>query len=170
MHQHKVKLILSFFLLLSISKMGICFPQDKQAHVLFYADSADINQLTHHGLYIGHVQLDQGSTHIRAAEVITDGDKTNQITQAILKGSQSEQAHYWTLTSQDKPELHALADIIYYYPLRHVVKLVGHARVTQGDHSIAAAHIMYNTETQHVLSKGNAQSRTSIIILPEKHA
>lgn len=147
---------------------AFALPTDKEQQLFFRADSVDINQATHHGLYIGQVELDQGSTHIRAHMVITDGDKDHQITKATLKGNTGAQAHYWVLTTQDKPPLHAFADVIYYFPERHMVELVGHAKVEQGDNLISGAYICYNTQTQHVVSNSGNHMRTTIVLHPEK--
>jgi len=147
----------------------LAMPLDKEELLLFHAQSADINQQTHHGLYVGDVQLDQGTTHLRAAEATTQGNATNQITKAIIKGNLDTQAHYWTLTAIDKPPLHAYADTICYYPVRHFIELIGHARVEQGDNSFAADKISYDTLSQHVVSKSDGKALTTIIIHPEKH-
>lgn len=170
MYQRMGKWLFSITCLLGIIQVSYALPTDKDAQIFFRAESADINQQTHHGLYMGHVEVDQGSTHIRAAIVVTDGDKEHQITKATLKGDTTDKAHYWTLSSTDKPPLHAFADTIIYYPIRHLVELIGHAVVTQGENKMAADTIIYNTENQHVLSKGSAENRTTIIIYPEKKA
>lgn len=64
--------------------------------------------------------------------------------------------------------MHAYADTIRYYPLRHLIELIGNARVEQGKNSFSAAKISYDTEKQHVLSQGNGNKRIIIIYHPEK--
>ena len=117
-----------------------CFalPEDKQQVMQLRADSADLNHQTHRGLYSGDVQLDQGSTHIRAAEAITEGNLKNQLIKAIIRGNKEAQAHYWTLTSKDKPAIHAYADTIFYYPQKHVIELIGNAILFLGKYVIAS--------------------------------
>ena len=147
-----------------------CFalPDDREKKLQLSADHADLNQQTRHGEFIGNVQLDQGSTHLRAAKAVTEGDEQNRLSLAIAKGQGKDQAHYWTLTALSKPPLHAYADTIRYYPSRHLIELIGNARVSQGDNSFTAPQIRYDTVKQHVLSEGKGESRTTIIIHPGK--
>lgn len=159
-----------FILFLLLTGNNLCFalPDDREKTLELSADSADLNQQTHRGEFIGHVKLDQGSSHLRAAKAITEGDQLNKLTLAIANGDEKDQAHYWTLTAPDKPPLHAYADMIRYYPSRHLIELVGNARVLQGDNSFAAPKISYDTLKQHVLSQSDGKARTTIIIHPGK--
>lgn len=150
-----------------------CFAlqEDRTQIMQLSANAADLNQQTHQGVYSGAVQLDQGTTHVRCAEAITEGNEKNQLVKAIIKGDQNAQAHYWTDTALNKPPLHAYADIIYYYPERHLIELVGHATIEQGTDSFSAPKISYDTLHQHVLSETDkTKARTTIIFRPEKKA
>lgn len=138
--------------------------KEKVMHVL--ADSADLNQKQHKGIYIGNVELIQGSTNLLAAKAVTQGDDKNQIVVAIANGDKTKQAHYWTITDIKKPPFHAYADIIRYYPQRHFIELIGHARVEQGRDSFTAAKISYDTLEQHVLSEGDGDKKITIIYHP----
>ncbi|ADG24164.1 putative protein conserved in bacteria [Legionella pneumophila 2300/99 Alcoy] len=153
-------------MLCSIS--GNALPFDKEKMVQVVSDSADLNQKNHQGVYIGNVEFVQGSTNLRAEKAITQGDAKNQLTLAIAKGSKGKQAHYWTTTAPDKPPFHAYADTIKYYPLKHLIELIGNARIEQGPNSLSAAKISYDTQEQHVLSHSDEKTRTTIIIYPEK--
>ncbi len=155
-------------MLLLITSVCFALPQDREQVMKLRADSADLNQETHRGLYVGDVQLDQGSTHVEAAEAVTEGDANNKLIRAIAKGSPKAQAHYWVLTATDKPPLHAYADKIIYYPERHLIELIGNARIEQGDNSFSAPKISYDTERQHVVTKRDGNMRTTIIFHPEK--
>jgi lipopolysaccharide export system protein LptA len=145
-------------------------PDDREKILELSADSADLNHQTHHGEYIGNVQLDQGTTHLRAASARTEGDKQNKLVLAVANGNAKEQAHFWILTDLDKPPLHAYADIIQYFPERNRVELIGNARVAQGENSFTAPKIIYDTVKQHVLSKSDGKTRTTITIHPGKKA
>nr|WP_231852864.1 lipopolysaccharide transport periplasmic protein LptA [Legionella longbeachae] len=135
-------------------------------HVM--ADSADLSQQQHKGIYTGNVELIQGTTNLRATKAITLGNEKNQLVVAIASGAPGQQAHYWTTTDPKKPPLHAYADTIRYYPLRHLIELIGNARVEQGNNSFSATKISYDTEKQHVLSQGDGSKRIMIIYHPEK--
>ncbi len=165
------RLILKWLALLSLllsSKISQALQEDRQMLAELSADSVDLNQLTHHGEYVGNVQFDQGTTHLRAISAITKGDKHNKLVFALAKGDKKEQAHYWAQPAVNKPELHAFADNIRYYPKRHLIEFIGNARIVQGNNSFAAAKISYNTLQQQIISKSDGKTRTTIIIHPEK--
>lgn len=157
--------------ILWISLTTSCFalPTDKNQILNFRADSADINQETHFGYYTGNVALDQGSTHLRSAKASTEMDKKNKLIMATAEGSKTEQAHFWTLTDEKKPPVHAYANTIRYFPEKHLIELIGRARVEQGNDSFSAPKINYDTLHQHVLSQTQHQGQTVIIIHPENH-
>ncbi|MFA6303488.1 MAG: lipopolysaccharide transport periplasmic protein LptA [Legionella sp.] len=167
MIQRKLSLVISISLL---SQPIFALPTDKNQVVKVFADSADLSQLLHRGIYKGHVEFNQGTTNIRAQTAITKGNTDNQLQSAIAQGSKTEQAHYWTEAGDGKPTLHAYADSIRYYPLLHLIKLKGNARVEQGKNSLSAATIIYDTEAQHVITTSEGSKRTTIIFYPEKKA
>lgn len=156
-----------FFTLL-FSSNSAALPEDKLQTLQLKAGTADINQETHEGIYSNHVELDQGSTHLRADNALTTVNQKNQLTKAIANGNKTNQAHFWTLTDLNKPPLHAYANIIRYFPDRHLIELDGNARVEQGKDSFSAPQITYDTLHKHVVSNTNGQGQTVIIIHPEK--
>jgi len=160
-----VKQIIIMGLMMIVSAAS-ALPQDKESVLYLKAGSASFNQSTHSGTYSHLVALEQGSTHLRADTAETKTDEKNQLIFAIAKGNTTQRAHVWTLSEKNKPPVHAYADIIRYYPIEHRVELIGHAEVTQGDNSFKAPHIMYDTLTQHVITKSNGNERTTIIFNP----
>ena len=153
------------FVLFILSHSLLALPEDHQQPLLVRADSVDLNQKKHLGIYIGHVTVDQGSTHIRATKAVTEGDEHNQLVQAVIEGDSKSQAHYWTLQNIDKPELHAYADTMYYYPKSHQILLDGHAYVLQDHNKITASKLYFDTLTQHVKTSYQG-AQTTITILP----
>ncbi len=149
---------------------SFALPSDKDAVVHLRAGTASLNQRTHRGVYTGDVRLDQGSTHVRAAFAITNGNANNQLILAVAHGNATTQAHVWTRASLEKPPLHAYADTIRYIPLQHLIELLGHARLTQGHQSFAAPTIKYDTLLQHVTTQQNGRERTTIVIHPPSHS
>lgn len=144
-------------------------PEDKEKVMYLSADSADISQSEHRGVYSGNVQVDQGTTHLRATKVITDGDKNNKLAKAIAIGDKKNQAHYWSKTNANKPITHAKADKIYYLPKDNIIKLVGNACITQGKNTFRASSIVYDTLKEHVVANNKGdKKRTTIILYPEK--
>lgn len=167
MHQPKVKLL--FVLLALMNGLGHALDSDKEQVMHVLSDSANLSQKDHQGIYTGHVQFVQGTTHIHADQAITKISPENKLSLAIVNGSKQAQAHYWSEIDPNKPPLHAYADSIRYYPLRHLIVLTGNAQVKQGNNSFSAAKIIYDTLAQHVVSQGQGKTRTTIILHPEKN-
>lgn len=167
----RLKLILSLVTaLICVANTAQAMPEDRDKQLELSADTADLNQQTHRGEFLGNVQLDQGTTHLTANKAITEGSAQNKLVAAVAIGDAQSQAHYWTQTAVDKPLLHAYADTIRYYPDKHLIELVGNARVEQGKNSFIAPKITYDTLKQHVLSSNDGNTRTTIILHPEKKA
>lgn len=164
----------AFFILLWIPILwipiqSIALSSDKNQPIQVQAGSADINQQTHQGTYKNQVQFVQGTTRIEAYEAITTGDNSNQLVLAVIKGTKNRLAHYQTMTEDNKPPLHAYADTINYYPKRHVIELIGHACITQGNNLFKAAKITLNIQTHHIVSQSDHTQQTIITFYPEKH-
>lgn len=159
---------LAMTILCILSSVSYALPDDKQKPIELKAGIADINQETHLGTYEQQVELDQGSSHLRADHATTYLTTKNQLEKAVVYGNATDQAHFWTLTEMNKPPLHAYADIIRYFPTQHIIELEGNARVIQGSDSYSAPKIRYDTEHQHVVSSSTKEAQTVIIIHPEK--
>ena len=157
-------LLIAFFL----SQISFAMPDDNDKTATLSASTASLNQLSHQGEYKGKVALDQGTRHLRADRATTKGDKNNQLTLARAFGNTTTPAHYWEQTALNKPPMHAYAQEIRYYPQRHLIKLIGTARITQGKDSFSAPIIIYDTEKQHVIAEGNKKTPILIIMHNEK--
>lgn len=167
MLQKKVKLS-HYLLLMAVTSIGYSLPSDRQQVMHVVADKADLSQQKHKGIYTGNVEFIQGTTNLHAAKAITEGNSKNQLTLAVANGAKDKQAHYWTESGPNKPPFHAYADTIRYYPLRHLIELIGNAHIEQGTNSLSAAKITYDTIEQHVVSESDGKTRTTIILYPEK--
>lgn len=153
-----------FFALFSLSAFAL--DTDKNEPLYVNADTVSIDNKTGLSTYEGNVVVNNGSTHLTAQRATVQVDKNNQIEEANVYGNDTAQAHYWTLTDLKKPEMHAYADHITLFPKKHLIYLIGHAKVNQGADSYAAPRIEYNTETQHVFSAKSNQGQTVIVIHP----
>lgn len=168
-HLTKAHNIYSGILLLVLTSASFALPSDKNEVLTFRAHFADINQEVHLGVYKENVELDQGSTHLRADKALTEVDAKNRLIKAEAEGSKSQPAHFWTTIDEKKPPVHAYADTIRYFPEKHLIQLIGHARVIQGKDSFSAPTIHYDTLHQHVMSRSESKGQTVIIIHPEDH-
>lgn len=163
-----LKYWLVFLVALITIQCAWAMPDDRNQVAQLTANTADLNQQKHRGEYTGEVQFDQGTTHLRAVKAITEGNAQNKLVFAVAFGDKDNPAHYWEQTAIDKPLLHAYAAEIHYYPDKHLIELVGDARVVQGEDSFSAPQISYDTVKQHVVTKKDDKNRTVIIIHPGK--
>lgn len=154
------------FCLLFFSMRCQSLPTDKQQTLHFTAGFASINQKTHRGYFRDGVQFSQGTTHLQAFRAIAVTNNKNQLIKAIVYGN--KQAHFWTQMSSSQQDFHAYADVIYYYPDKHLLKLCGNASVIQADNVFKAPKISYDLLQQHVLSTRDLTARPTIIVYPKQ--
>jgi len=168
------KFIFVSLLCLSLSLFMVnafALTSDRSELVYFSSGHASLDEKTGEGHYSEGVSIDQGSTHLRATDAITMINAKYEFTRAIAHGDKQTQAHFWTCTSPDKPPLHAYADTLSYYPLENRLELVGNARIIQGENSLQAPVINYDTQAERLMtttSTDKAQG-TLILIDPKKH-
>lgn len=62
-----------WFLTFACSSYALSEDKEKVMHVM--ADSADLSQQQHKGIYTGNVELIQGTTNLRATKAITLGNE-----------------------------------------------------------------------------------------------
>lgn len=164
------KILVCTLLTLVFGNAAFALETDSREPLELKASSADINQTEHKGTYTNGIEFDQGTTHIRADRAITKTDENNKLTQAIIYGNKQSQAHYWTQMEKGKPDLHAYADIIKYYPDKKIIKLIGNAKVKQGENLFTAPKISYDIEKRHIVSSkmANNSGKTVIIFHPPR--
>ena len=151
-------------LLLSLHFSIYALPSDRLKTLYFEADKVTYDNSRHRGTYTGHVKLKQGTSHLNASYAVTLSNKDNQLKKAIAKGAQNEKAHFWTKTDSAKPMLHAYANKIIYYPFLRQIRLIGQAKIVQGDNRYIADNIQYDMDNSRIISKQNSRSRTTIIL------
>lgn len=168
MIQNRVNSIVLMMACIVFLSSTYALPQDRDEIFYLSSDEADISQNKNKGLFKGHVKIDQGSSHLRSDEAETHGDEHNKLIKAIAKGNHQKKAHFWTLLTQNQPELHAWAEVIYYFPKKNRIELVGNAEIIQGENTFNAPKIIYDTEKQHILTERHENKRTTITFHPEK--
>jgi len=165
------RMILNLLCLSLITSNAFALTSDRSKLVYFSSGHASLDEKTGQGIYSEGISIDQGTTHLRATDATTIMNPEHQLTRAIAHGNTQEQAHFWTCTSTDKPSLHAYADTLSYYPFENRLELVGHARITQGDNTLQAPTINYDTKAERLITTSNTDKKqgTLILIRPEKH-
>lgn len=140
-------------------------PSDKTQPIHVITGTAQWNGNANTTTLTNNVVITQGTTTITADKLVLYADKNNQVTKAVATG---QLATYSTITNPAKPKLHAVAQIIEYYPPLGQVNLIGQAKVMQGNNSMTSARIEYNINNQTVVSPASSQSRVMIVIQPKE--
>jgi lipopolysaccharide export system protein LptA len=143
--------------------------EDDSAPVYVVAKSAELDRSTGRNTFRENVKIDQGSTHITGDSATTQNDATNRVEEVIIIGNSKKLAHYWSLPEINKPELHARALIIKFYPEKQYVILLGSASIIQGADSIKGARLEYDIKKQLLKSTHDPKSEeyTTIILEPK---
>src|SRR3990167_5600610 len=139
-YQHLVcaiSVILAAFPLAAFS-----LPEDTKEKLHIKADNTIYNYKNGLNYFEGHVQIDQGSTHVTADRLTTKANDKHQIQEAIAYGV-TELAHFWTVPKAGELVINAHAKIIKFYPITSNATLQGEVFVTQGENNfqeIGRAH------------------------------
>jgi lipopolysaccharide export system protein LptA len=154
-------------LLLNLSLPALALSKDAQEKMFIRADATLYNYKTGITIYEGHVQVDQGSSHLTADRLMTKNNMRHQIQEAIAYGLK-ELAHYWTLSSLEDPELHAKAKIIKLYPILSNLVLEKNVVVTQGENSFQGELILYNSKDGTITVPASVNGRAVLVYHPDK--
>jgi lipopolysaccharide export system protein LptA len=159
---------LFFLVLLStlIASSSLALPSDSRQALHIKADSSIYNYNTGFNIFEGNVIIDQGTTHITADKLVTKSDLKHKISEAIAYGDQ-QLAHYWTLSKQSEPEIHAYAKVIKFYPAQSNVTLEKQVKVRQGENSFNGELIHYNSNDQTITVPASNKGRSVIVYNPE---
>jgi lipopolysaccharide export system protein LptA len=160
------KAINFFMLALCLIATSYALPADKQEKASIIADSSNYNYKTGIDVYEGNVQIDQGSTHIRADKVITERNQLHKIKKATAYGIH-KLAHYWTTPKEGEMEVNASAKIIKFYPIESNVTLVTNVEIRQGDNTFHGELIHYNKLAQTITVPSSEHARAVIVYNPE---
>lgn len=160
-------MIRTLFLILPflLSTWAMAASSDKLQTAYVKAHQTTLNYKTKTGIYIGQVKMTQGTTTILADRITTYFNKNDQLEKAVAIG---KLASYTTLPDNSKLPFTASGEIINYYPIQGYVELIGQAKATQGNDSLAGPHIKYNINQQTVISLPVSTGHTTIIIQPEQ--
>jgi lipopolysaccharide export system protein LptA len=150
---------------LLFAKVSYALTTDKQQPMHITTNFAHWDGNTNTTTLVGKVVIIQGTTTVTADKLVLFSDKQNQIKQAIATGNL---ASYTTTTDISKPQLHAVAQTIQYFPPTGEIILIGQAHVQQGYNTVSAPKLVYNMNAQTVVSPATPNGRTTIVIQPQQ--
>jgi lipopolysaccharide export system protein LptA len=162
---YKRKLILSIFVA-AVSLNVYSLPQDMKEKLRINADSTIYNYKNGVNFFEGHVQIDQGTTHVTADKLTTKLDNKHHIQEAVAYGVQ-ELAHFWTVPKLGDPAINAHAKVIKFYPQTANATLLGDVVVTQGGNNFHGQLIHYNMNDQTIIVPATKNGRAVLVYNPD---
>lgn len=162
-----LKLFSVVILLMSYALPAFAIKDDIKQKLHIIADSSIYNYKTGITIFEGNVKVDQGTTHITADKLTTKTNKNHKIQEAIAFGLK-QPAHYWTLQKIGEPEMHAVANIIKFYPIDSNVTLEQNVVVTQGENSFQGQMILYNMGDETITVPASKNGRSVLVYNPDK--
>jgi len=159
--------IIHLILTLLFTLPAYALPNDTLQKLYITADFSSYNSKTSTTLFVGNVNVNQGTTHLTADRLTTKSNSQHKMEEVIAYGSK-DQAHYWTTRIPEELPTHAKANLIKFYPLQSLVKLEGNVILTQGENSFQGPFILYNMQDQVVTVPSSKEGRAVLIYNPDK--
>ncbi len=150
----------------AITLPAYCLTSDRNEKLHITADATIYNYKKGVNYFEGHVQIDQGTTHVTADRLTTKLNDRHQIQEVIAYGTK-ELAHFWTLPKPDELVVNAHAKIIKYYPLTLNATLQDTVRVTQGENNFQGQLIHYNMNDQTIIVPETKNGRAVLVYNPD---
>jgi len=144
---------------------AVALTGDRDQPIKMEADKLDIDETLHISIYQGHVDMQQGSLHIKADKIILHFDQQNDLQWLEISG---KPATFSQLNDQQQ-NVTGSALNIHYHDRDSTMKLMGNAHFQNHKDSIESETITVNTET-NALQAGDhsGQGRVRMLIQPRK--
>lgn len=134
---------------------------DKDAPIEVQADSAELDDKQSISLYLGNVEVQQGSMRIQADEVLVHHKDDRRPRKIIAIGNP---ARYRQLLDDDPEEVRANAQRMELEVDREEVTLIDDAELIQGEDRFASDRIVYNRTTDRLTAGSSASGRQRVKI------
>ncbi len=140
---------------------------DQQQPVYIEADAVELDDQQAFSLYIGNVDIRQGSMRLLADEVLVHHKADRQPEKIIAVG---DPVRYRQLLDNDPDEVRGRALRMEYEADREELTLIEEAVLVQGTDRFASDRIVYNRVTERVVagSSASGSERVKIRIQPEQ--
>lgn len=140
---------------------------DQQQPVYIEADAVELDDQQSLSLYIGNVDIRQGSMQLLADEVLVHHKPDRQPDKIIAIGAP---VRYRQMLDNDPEEVRGRALRMEYEADREEITLIDKAVLTQGTDRFASDRIVYNRLTERVIAGASAsgRERVKIKIQPEE--
>jgi len=148
---------------------ALALETDQYQPMYIEADAAELDEKQLTSLYIGNVEVTQGSMQIQADEVLVHHKPDRRAEKIIAIG---QPVHYRQQLDDDPEEVTGRALRMEYEADREELTLIDEALLVQGEDRFASDRIVYNRITERVTAGSSAQGRerVKIRIEPESEA
>jgi lipopolysaccharide export system protein LptA len=165
-HGMVMPLILVFLLFLADIQSLQALEDDQQQPLQIEADAVELDERELLSLYIGHVQVKQGTLELSADEVLVRHYPDRQPQRIIAIG---QPATYEQIMDDQNKKVHGRALRMEYEADRDEIVLIDEAVLVQGKDRFSSDRIVYNRTSERVLAGTSAhgQKRVKIIIHPQ---
>lgn len=134
---------------------------DEKQPLYIEADAAELDDRQSISLYLGNVEVQQGSMRIFADEMMVHHDADRQPRKIIALGNP---VRYRQMLDDDPEEVRGRALRMEYEAEREEITLIDEAVLTQGEDRFASDRIVYNRRTERVVAGSSAQGRERVKI------
>lgn len=152
-------------LLLALGLWSACpalaLDSDQEQPLYIEADAAELDDKQSFSLYIGNVEVEQGSMRIFADEVLVHHRANRQPRKIIAIGNP---VRYSQALDDDPNEVKGHSLRMEYEADRDEITLIDEAELTQGEDRFASDRIVYNRITERVTAGASAQGRERVKI------
>ncbi|TCT21960.1 lipopolysaccharide transport periplasmic protein LptA [Thiobaca trueperi] len=153
---------LAGILLVLVSLPVWALKEDASQPIQIEADEVEVREGDSTSVYVGHVQVDQGSMRLLADHVTVYHREDRQPRLIIALGAP---AHYKQLLDNDEGEVEAFAKRMEYDADRDELTLIGEARLNQGTDRLSSERIVY--DRAHAQFRAGGSGRVRITITPD---
>jgi lipopolysaccharide export system protein LptA len=143
---------------------AIALDSDREQPMLIEADAAEFDEKQSISLYLGNVEVQQGSMHILADEVLVHHKSNRQPQKIIAIGNP---VRYRQMLDNEPEEVRARALRMEYEADREEITLIDDAELIQGEDRFASDRIVYNRTTDRLTAGTSARGRQRVKIRME---
>jgi lipopolysaccharide export system protein LptA len=163
-------LLIAFFLL---AAPAICtaLPDDQNQPIYITADAAEVDEKTGLSIYLGNVNITQGSIVLKAQKITIHNNESG-IKKLVAIDTP---AHFQLLPEVGKKPIHAFGNTIEYFVSEERIKLIKQAKLEQEQSTFSGERIDYDIKHRIVKAYGGDQSnfdentpRVNLILQPNK--
>jgi len=138
---------------------------DSELPVQITADHASFDHKLGVAVYLGNVQVNQGTRHLTANKLVIESDSSNRIKIMVATGTP---ATFRSQQDPNKPAGTGAAKVIKYYPQKDKVDLLYQAQLTQDGDTISGPKLSYNFVTEVLQGNSSPRERTTVILQPKR--